>query len=225
MRRADARGEATRISIVFADNDPLVLDAIGELLRSKGYDVHVAEDGLAAWQLIREVRPTYVLLDVVMPKLDGSRLCWMIRQDSDTAGHPGHRFLVAQRARLSPLPRPQRRRVCREGRTGGRLPEHPAGHDASPDAGTHGHRRGDFRIRRSAAPRNRRGDAPGNPTLREHLKCAGPRNDRTRRRGPYPTDQRRGVRDPGPERIPAYWRVRNISVCSPPSTDARTPPT
>jgi len=81
MRRADAPGGATRTSIVFADNDPLVLDAIGELLRSKGYDVHVAEDGLAAWQLIREVRPTYVLLDVVMPKLDGSRLCWMIRQD------------------------------------------------------------------------------------------------------------------------------------------------
>jgi len=68
-------------TIVFADNDGLVLETIGELLRSKGYDVHVAEDGLAAWQLIRTRRPTCVILDVVMPKLDGSQVCWLVRQD------------------------------------------------------------------------------------------------------------------------------------------------
>ena len=32
-------------SIVFADNDKLILEAIGELLRSKNYDVHLAHDG------------------------------------------------------------------------------------------------------------------------------------------------------------------------------------
>lgn len=68
-------------TIVFADNDALVLEAIGDLLRSKEYDVHAAEDGLVAWELIRHVRPTYVILDVVMPKLDGSQVCWLIRQD------------------------------------------------------------------------------------------------------------------------------------------------
>lgn len=68
-------------SIVFADNDKLILEAIGELLRSKNYDVHLARDGLEAWQLIRKIRPMCVILDVVMPKLDGSRVCWMIRQD------------------------------------------------------------------------------------------------------------------------------------------------
>jgi PAS domain S-box-containing protein len=68
-------------SIVFADNDALVLEVIGDLLRSKGYNVHVAEDGLAAWERIRYVRPTYVILDVVMPKLDGSQVCWLMRQD------------------------------------------------------------------------------------------------------------------------------------------------
>ena len=68
-------------SIVFADNDRLILETIGELLRSKGYDVHVAEDGLAAWQLIRTRRPTCVILDVVMPKLDGSQVCGLVRRD------------------------------------------------------------------------------------------------------------------------------------------------
>ena len=70
--RAVTKRSTRRPSIVFADNDPLVREAIVELLRSKGYDVHVAEDGLAAWEGIRHVRPTYVILDVVMPKLDGA---------------------------------------------------------------------------------------------------------------------------------------------------------
>jgi two-component system, cell cycle sensor histidine kinase and response regulator CckA len=68
-------------SIVLADNDKLILEAIGELLRSKNYEVYLAHDGLEAWQRIREIRPTCVILDVMMPKLDGSRVCWMIRQD------------------------------------------------------------------------------------------------------------------------------------------------
>ena len=73
--------EGNRPSIVFADNDALILEAIGELLRSKGFDVHVAEDGLAAWERIRKIRPTYVILDVVMPKLDGSQVCGLVRRD------------------------------------------------------------------------------------------------------------------------------------------------
>lgn len=68
-------------TLVLADNDALVRDAIGELLRAKGYDVQVARDGLEAWQRIREVRPACVILDVVMPRLDGGRVCWMMRQD------------------------------------------------------------------------------------------------------------------------------------------------
>jgi two-component system sensor histidine kinase and response regulator WspE len=70
-----------RASIVFADNDRLLVEAIGDLLRSKGYDVHTAPDGLAAWELIRQVRPAYVILDMVMPKLDGSQVCSLVRRD------------------------------------------------------------------------------------------------------------------------------------------------
>ena len=66
---------------MFADNDLLVVEAISELLRSKGYDVHGAAQGLAARERMRHVRPTYVILDVVMPKLDGGQLCWLVRQD------------------------------------------------------------------------------------------------------------------------------------------------
>ena len=75
-------------SIVFADNDPLLQEALGELLRDKGYEVHMASDGLEALLTIRRVRPSFVLLDIVMPKIDGSRVCWLIRQDQHLRNTP-----------------------------------------------------------------------------------------------------------------------------------------
>ncbi len=79
--RAAPTTPTSRPSLVFADNDALLREAIGELLRSKGYAVHLAEDGLAAWNGIRAHRPAYVILDVVMPKLDGGQVCWLVRRD------------------------------------------------------------------------------------------------------------------------------------------------
>lgn len=78
----DKSGKKTAAkSVVFADNDALLLEAIGELLRNKGYEVHLARDGLEALRVIRELKPSFVILDIVMPKIDGSRVCWLIRQD------------------------------------------------------------------------------------------------------------------------------------------------
>ena len=74
-------GRTAREHIVLVDNDPIMLEVIGELLRSKGYEVHPARDGLEGLQAIRKLTPTYVLLDIVLPKIDGSRVCWLVRQD------------------------------------------------------------------------------------------------------------------------------------------------
>jgi CheY-like chemotaxis protein len=81
MTPPDTGTRISPIPIVFADNDNLILEIIGELLRSKGFELHLAHDGLEALQVIRSVKPKCVILDVVMPKLDGSRVCWLIRQD------------------------------------------------------------------------------------------------------------------------------------------------
>jgi len=69
-------------TVVFADNDPILSEAIPELLRAKGYEVHPTQDGLETLQTIRRLKPNYVILDIVMPKIDGSRVCWLIRQDA-----------------------------------------------------------------------------------------------------------------------------------------------
>ena len=86
--RQKSGSETAAKSIVFADGDALLLEAIGELLRNKGYEVHLARDGLEALRAIRKLKPTCVILDIVMPKIDGSRVCWLIRQDRQLRDTP-----------------------------------------------------------------------------------------------------------------------------------------
>jgi PAS domain S-box-containing protein len=91
-------------TIVFVDNDRLILEAMTELLSAKGYAVHGARDGLEALSVIRRVRPDYIILDIVIPKLDGSRVCAAVRQDPLLKNTPIIAFsgLSAQDYRLFP---------------------------------------------------------------------------------------------------------------------------
>jgi len=55
--------------------------AMTDLLSEKGFIVRTAQDGVEALSVIREVVPDYILLDIVIPKIDGGRVCGAIRQD------------------------------------------------------------------------------------------------------------------------------------------------
>jgi PAS domain S-box-containing protein len=93
MRRIEAetrKADAAPLprTIVLADDDPAVREPLAELLRHKCYNVRVARDGLEALRSIRAAKPDYVILDVIMPKLDGSRVCAMIRQDASLRHTP-----------------------------------------------------------------------------------------------------------------------------------------
>ena len=68
-------------TIVFVDDDTFLRKVITEVLKNKGFDVHVATDGLEGLQLVRTIRPAYIILDIILPKIDGSRVCWLLRQD------------------------------------------------------------------------------------------------------------------------------------------------
>ncbi len=81
MTLADGGAASERKTIVFVDDDPMILVAMTEVLTGAGYEVHTARDGLEALALVRAVKPDYVILDVVLPKLDGGRLCAALRQD------------------------------------------------------------------------------------------------------------------------------------------------
>jgi class 3 adenylate cyclase len=67
--------------ILVADDNPMNLDILQTRLAAHGYEVLTAGDGEAALALAREAQPDLVLLDIMMPKLDGLDVCRQLRAD------------------------------------------------------------------------------------------------------------------------------------------------
>jgi len=72
---------ATRILVV--DDEPAVTDLLAYNLRAAKYEVLVATDGRAALQLAREAGPDLILLDVMLPEVDGLEVCRELRKSGD----------------------------------------------------------------------------------------------------------------------------------------------
>ena len=68
---------STRILVV--DDDPGISEMVSILLESEGYDVGVCATGTAALPAFRSQRPDLILLDVMLPGLDGVSVCEQIR--------------------------------------------------------------------------------------------------------------------------------------------------
>src|SRR6266699_1451228 len=73
---------AKRITILTADDDPQLLKLIARNLELEGYDVLTASDGQEALEQVEAQVPDLVLLDVMMPKIDGFTVCQRIREFS-----------------------------------------------------------------------------------------------------------------------------------------------
>ena len=67
--------------LVVVEDDPDLREVLKDSLSREGYEVSVAEDGLSGLELIREVTPNLVCLDVMMPGLDGIEVCRELRAD------------------------------------------------------------------------------------------------------------------------------------------------
>lgn len=67
--------------VLVVDDDPMVASTIERVLRPEGYDVDVALGGLAALNRVRERRPDLVVLDVMMPGVDGLEVCRRLRAE------------------------------------------------------------------------------------------------------------------------------------------------
>jgi DNA-binding response OmpR family regulator len=65
--------------ILVVDDDPSIRSLLTDLLEMEGYDVSIAVDGLAALQAVEAVNPHFVVLDVMMPGLDGFGVLTAIR--------------------------------------------------------------------------------------------------------------------------------------------------
>jgi len=73
---------AKKTTILTADDDPQLLRLMTRNLQLEGYDVLGASDGQQALELIESNPPDLVLLDVMMPKMDGFTVCYRVREFS-----------------------------------------------------------------------------------------------------------------------------------------------
>lgn len=74
------------VRILLVDDEPDILEFLGYNLRLEGYTVDVAKNGIEAVRLARTVLPHLILLDVMMPGMDGIETCEQIRTIPELKG-------------------------------------------------------------------------------------------------------------------------------------------
>jgi len=79
---------ACRGRILVADDDEMIRKLFRDVLQSAGHEVILAEDGQQALEKVLTARPDVILLDVMMPKLNGFEVCRRLKADPATASIP-----------------------------------------------------------------------------------------------------------------------------------------
>ena len=67
-------------TILVVDDDPYILMSLEFLMKKNGYDVVVARNGTEAMELLNKQAPNLVLLDIMMPDVDGYEICRYIKK-------------------------------------------------------------------------------------------------------------------------------------------------
>lgn len=68
-------------SILIADDDKEIVDLVKLYLQNEGYTIYLAYDGAEVWRLVQEKQPTLVILDIMMPEMDGLEVCRLMRSE------------------------------------------------------------------------------------------------------------------------------------------------
>ena len=68
--------------ILIVDDEPDILEFLSYNLENEGYDVSVAANGVQGLEKAREVVPDLIVLDIMMPEMDGVELCRRLRADT-----------------------------------------------------------------------------------------------------------------------------------------------
>lgn len=69
--------------ILLADDEPDILEFLGYNLRNEGFEIHTAANGREAVSMAKSLRPHLILMDVMMPEMDGIAACKEIRGNKD----------------------------------------------------------------------------------------------------------------------------------------------
>jgi len=72
--------KASKTKILLVDDEPDILEIVEYNLKNEGYKVYTASSGIEGVSLAKEVKPDLILLDVMMPEMDGIEACDQIRK-------------------------------------------------------------------------------------------------------------------------------------------------
>jgi DNA-binding response OmpR family regulator len=72
--------------ILIADDEPNIVVSLEFLMKQRGYDIRVVNDGAEALKAVAEFRPDLILLDVMMPRVSGYDVCQKVRENPDWQG-------------------------------------------------------------------------------------------------------------------------------------------
>ena len=70
-----------KFKILLVDDEPDLIEIISYSLKNANYDVYSASNGLEAIKVAKSIKPDLILLDVMMPEMDGIEACEIIRED------------------------------------------------------------------------------------------------------------------------------------------------
>ena len=74
-----------KTSVLLVEDDVTLADTLALNLRKAGYEVSTTHDGASALELARSVSPDLVILDLMLPEIDGLTVCRRLRQTSEVA--------------------------------------------------------------------------------------------------------------------------------------------
>lgn len=77
-----------KTKILVVDDEPDAIDLIDFNLKAAGYEVVTAADGAEALKKAKSILPALILLDIMLPEVDGLEVCKILRRDPSTAGIP-----------------------------------------------------------------------------------------------------------------------------------------
>jgi CheY-like chemotaxis protein len=76
------------LRVLVVDDDPVIVELLVLNLELEGHEAITARDGREALTLAREGAPDLLLLDIMMPEIDGFAVCRQLREDPETADLP-----------------------------------------------------------------------------------------------------------------------------------------
>ena len=74
--------------ILVIEDDDAIRDLISTNLEMAGYDINQAPDGIKGQALAVQLQPDLIMLDLMLPKVDGFTVCQRLRRDERTADIP-----------------------------------------------------------------------------------------------------------------------------------------